>query len=522
MTAGNFASTELNMDNNDITTVASVGITNGTTNVIQVVSSTTQALEFLAEGAGYATLKCGSLDADSLTSNGITIANTADVETLNLNGSLLDKNGFSGNTLYLRSTGDGVVWNAVNTPTLSQVMMQGNVAGNNLNMDKQNFYNALTMGLASYSSPKEIELQMNDTTPETLDIKSRSVGIYTPANINCNLVNGTNINFRPSYDYYVAKNGSDSNPGSVLSPFLTIQKAIDVCETFTDGVPRVVNVLTGSYVENLTLSKSRISIVGQGQSSRPDVGSSITGTITITISSGNSDLNNNNIYFSNLLINGQFEDNTSGTSVPHRIFFNQCQLYANNRVLYLHPSGDYRAFVSNCVISNDNTSATDPIVECNSTSTGMVSFTSNQITSKGTSQNVFKLSGSCRTDTYAQNILTSDSVGTNVAIAIFVHNSTATITLGQNAFVYSSAGAKRNADTAAGIFMNSTGGSLVIANNIFSLTGLPSGEHAVQNNSVGGVVIYGGNISTSSAAGTSAHDISGTNNSTKFAMTAVQ
>jgi hypothetical protein len=98
-------------------------------------------------------------------------------------------------------------------------------------------------------------------------------------------------------------------------------------------------------------------------------------------------------------------------------------------------------FVSNCVISNDNTSATDPVVECYSSSTGMVSFTSNQITSKGTSQNVFKLSGSCRTDTFAQNIFTSDSTGTNVAVAIFVHSSTAVITLGQNAFVYSSSGA---------------------------------------------------------------------------------
>lgn len=350
-------------------------------------------------------------------------------------------------------------------------------------------------------------------------------GFTTAGNVTCALVNGVAPEFKPTYNYFVSKGGNDTDGlGSILSPYLTIQKAISVCEAFTDGVPRVVNVAAGAYTENLTLTKSRISIVGQGQSSRPDVGTAIYGTITITIASGNSDLNNNNIYFSNFLINGLFEDNTSGTNVPHRVFFDRCQLYANDRVLYLHPAGDYRAFVSNCVISNDNTGATNPVVECYSSSTGMVSFTSNQITSKGASQNVFKLSGSCRIDTYAQNILTSDSVGTNVAIAIFVHNSTAVISLGQNAFVYSSAGAKRNSDTASGIFMNaaSAGGSLVIANNFFSLTGLPNGQNAVQNNSAAGVVIYGGNISTSSAAGTSAHDISGSNNVNKFAMTAVQ
>jgi hypothetical protein len=349
--------------------------------------------------------------------------------------------------------------------------------------------------------------------------------IDTVGNITCELVNGVATEFKPTYNYFVSKNGNDTEGlGSILSPYLTIQKAISVCEAFTDGVPRVVNVLAGSYVENLTLTKSRISIVGEGQSSRPDVGTSISGTITITIASGNSDLNNNNIYFSNFLINGLFEDNTSSTSYPHRVFFDRCQLYANNRVLYLHSAGDYRAFVSNCVISNDDTSATDPVVECYSSSTGMVSFTSNQITSKGTSQNVFKLSGSCRTDTFAQNIFTSDSVGTNVAIAIFVHSSTAVITLGQNAFVYSSSGAKRNSDTASGIFMNaaSAGGSIVLANNVFGLTGLPLGQNAVQNNSAAGVVIFGGNISTSSAAGTSAFAISGTQNVTKFAMTTVQ
>ena len=428
---------------------------------------------------------------------------------------------------------------AISTPTLAQVLAVGS-DGNQVDIsncgsitansfvtagDVQSTSVTVLSGLATIaglSSAGVARATSLDIRTSTNTLKAQ---IDASGNITCGTVNSVKPEFKPTYDVYVAKGGNDTTgTGSILAPYLTIQKAITICEAFSDGIPRVVNVAAGSYTENLTFTKSRISIQGQGQSSHPDIGTSIYGTITIAITSGNSDLNNNNIYFSGFLINGQVEDSTASVSYPHRVFFDHCQLYANNRVLYVHPSGDFRVFVSNCVISNDNTSATDPVVECYSSSTGMVSFTSNQITSKGTSQNVFKLSGSCRTDTFAQNIFTSDSTGTNVAVAIFVHNSTAVITLGQNAFVYSSSGAKRNADTASGIFMNaaSAGGSIVLVNNVFGLTGLPLGQNAVQNNSSAGVVIFGSNVSTSSNAGTSAFAISGTLNVNKFAMTSVQ
>jgi len=425
------------------------------------------------------------------------------------------------------------------TPTLAQVLAAG-ADGNQVEIsncgsitansfvtagDVQSTSVTVLSGLATIAGLSSAGVARATSLDIRTDTNTLKAQITADGNITCGTVNAVKPEFKPTYDVYVAKGGNDTTgTGSILAPYLTIQKAITICEAFSDSVPRVVNVAAGSYAENLTITKSRISIVGEGQSSRPDVGTSISGTVTITIASSNSDLNNNNIYFSNFLINGQIEDNTASVSYPHRVFFDRCQLYANNRVLYVHPSGDFRVFVSNCVISNDNTTATDPVVECYSSSTGMVSFTGNQITSKGTSQNVFKLSGSCRTDAFAQNIFTSDSTGTNVAIAIFVHNSTAVITLGQNAFVYSSSGAKRNADTASGIYMNaaSAGGSIVLVNNVFGLTGLPLGQNAVQNNSSAGVVIFGSNVSTSSNAGTSAFAISGTLNVNKFAMTAVQ
>jgi len=283
----------------------------------------------------------------------------------------------------------------------------------------------------------------------------------------------------------------------------------------------VIHVSAGSFTENLAFSKSRISIKGEGVGSHPDTGSAIYGNITITIADGNSDLNNNNITLSGFLIVGLVEDNTT-LDRPHRLILDSCHIYGNTRCLYTHPVFDYRVFVSNCVISNDSLVSTDPLVQC--AGLGMVSFTQTQMEAKGASQIVFKLSGTCRIDLFAQNILTSDSIGTNVAVAIFNHNSSQTITLGQNAFVYSSVGAKRNAETASGVFMNSTG-SLVLLSNTFSLSGMASSQMAVYSTSLSfptTIIIYGANVSTSNPLALTATGISGSQGTTKVATLSVQ
>ena len=326
---------------------------------------------------------------------------------------------------------------------------------------------------------------------------------------------------KPTYTYFVSKGGSDSGTGTLSDPFLTVQHAVNVCETAYDGTPRVINVLAGSYTETLSISKSRISIIGEGVGTHPDVGTSLYGNINILLMSGNSDLNNNNITLSGFLIVGTIDDSTTDDR-PHRLIVNNCHIYGNDRCLYMHPLYDYRVFVSNCVISNDNLTSIYPLVQCSGI--GMVSFNQTQMTAKGASQIVFKLSGTCRIDVFAQNILTSDSIGTNVAVAIFNHNSTQTITLGGNAFVYGQSGDKRNAETASGVFVNNTG-SLVLLSNTFVMTGLASSQMAVYATSLAfptTLIIFGANISTSTSAVLTATGISGTQGLTKYATQSVQ
>ena len=51
--------------------------------------------------------------------------------------------------------------------------------------------------------------------------------------------------------YYVAPAGSDSNAGSVSSPFLTIQKCLNVVQ-----VGNTCNISAGTYNESLTIKTS--------------------------------------------------------------------------------------------------------------------------------------------------------------------------------------------------------------------------------------------------------------------------
>ena len=708
MTVGNTASTDLNMDNNDITTVASIGITNGTTNVIQEVSSTSQALEFLTE-FGYATLKCDTIlseyatvgttegqqvllsnigevrcsslnipsdaltPAFSITNDGIafttkleigetladasssvgtagqllsstgtatawvdapssatptlgdvlTAGNTAST-LLDMNNNTLDNafsvytkslysvNNLEGGNIFsnnltiqdgtgtaklsitpsgslvdatlssgtagqlLSSTGTATAWvdaPVSATPTLGDVMTAGNTASTDLNMNSNDITGVVDIGCATVTATGQIKgrtiksdeeakedafsnklstfrvLQngqvfgTNGNFSEGLEITSGVVQLGTgnvymsnnkvsvseaTGNITTSgLFNGTNINYRPSYDYFVAKNGSDSNPGSILSPFLTIQKAIDVCEAFTDNVPRNINIFYGVYSQSLIISKSRIALNGANMGgSRSDSGCSINGSITIDVSSGLSDLNNNNIYFNNLLINGSITDTSS---IVHRVSIKDCYLYGTSSVLTFNPSADYRLFVDYSYLNNEDTVSTDALVSCGGT--GMVSFTSNQMTSKCKGHVV---SITCRVDTFVLNVLTNVNAGDDVLAICKLGSSvdTTAYTLGQNAFIYSSTTGKSSTAPyfSCGILMDTPAAKtnfLTIISNTFVMTGL---NNSSTNFAVTGTLIstssvyvfYGNNTAISSSIAPYSFQINSAAGFVKNALLAVQ
>jgi hypothetical protein len=471
----------------------------------------------------------------------------------------------------LSSTGTATAWvdaPVSATPTLGDVMTVGNTASTDLNMNSNDITGAVSItatGQVKGRTIKSDEESKDDafsnklstfrvqstgqvygytgTFSNGLEITSGAVQLGTgDVNMATNniivsgatgnitttgLINGTNINYRPSYDYFVAKNGNDSNPGSILSPFLTIQKAIDVCEAFTDNVPRNINIFYGVYSENLTLSKSRIAFNGTNMGgSRSDTGCSINGSITINVSSGLSDLNNNNIYFNNLLINGSISDTST---IVHRVAIKDCYLYGNSSVLTFNPSADYRLFVDYSYLNNEDTVSTDALVSC--AGSGMVSFTSNQMTSKCKGHVV---SITCRVDTFVLNVLTNVNTGADVLAICKLGSSVnnTAYTLGQNAFIYSSTTSKSSTSPyfSCGILMDTPATKtnfLTIISNTFVMTGL---NNSVTNFAVTGTLIatsnvyvfYGNNTAISTFLSPYSYQINSAGGFVKNALLAVQ
>ena len=337
---------------------------------------------------------------------------------------------------------------------------------------------------------------------------------YTLKNIQTQAINGVAPEFKSTNDYYVSKGGNDATgKGSLLSPFLTIQKAINICEALPFGNPRVIHVSSGTYTENLTISKPRISILGDGTTLNPDTGSCIAGSITINLTAGNTDMNNNNIYINGFLIDGLIEDSTA--LIVHRLFITNCYIYGLSRCLWMHCGGDYRLFVDHCSISNSALIVNYALIECSGI--GMVSLSNSKITSKSQVQICVFITGDVSVDTFAQNILTAES--THVSSSpIMMLSTTKTVSIGNCAFIYSKYSVKSNTSNASGIMMANTG-NLFVIQCFFSLMGLPAGQMAIYN--IGsGKVFYSNNTSSSSSIqyGSSASGISGTLNVNKYEL----
>lgn len=396
----------------------------------------------------------------------------------------------------------------------------------NLNMSDKNIINVNLLEIGSGGIPPiSISKANNGIIMCPLGTISGNVlEAYTDIQFNGESI----ITKDPLYDVWVSANGNASFSGSFGRPFQTIQQAVNYCETFTDGKNRTINLYSGQYTENITISKSRIAIVGANPTAnRSNTISEIIGTITINLTSGNADMNNNNICLSNIQLNAALYDITTFNS-PHRVVIKNCFLVSTDNALTMdvNSSVDYRLFIDSSTIQSSLTTSTQPLIRCNGS--GMISLINSQFIQTGI-ENVLQLNGTVRCDTMALCAYTNTSTSADAKAIVSINTSGTNIyTFGQNSFVYSSATAKSNTTTASAIYLNppiSNGNvcTLIILNNFVSLTGLPSGSDAFHTIATTGYyyILHAGNYSSSSLLGTSAHNIAGSNNTNKFSMTAV-
>ena len=87
--------------------------------------------------------------------------------------------------------------------------------------------------------------------------------------------------------FYVAKGGSDTTGnGQSYNPYLTIQKAIDMCPVGSQDVGQTIYIMPGLYVEDLSIADKNINFRGSGDTNQT-YNTTIRGNMTITSSNTN-------------------------------------------------------------------------------------------------------------------------------------------------------------------------------------------------------------------------------------------
>ena len=127
--------------------------------------------------------------------------------------------------------------------------------------------------------------------------------------------------------YYVAMNGNDaSGTGSVMSPFSTIQKAINLCTDLTKYY--TIYVAPYAYTESPTIGASispRISIIGLTNNTNSKT-VTITGTFTIAAITATGNETNNVIAFKNLTIQAATGNAINLTGQGFSLFVNNTNI----------------------------------------------------------------------------------------------------------------------------------------------------------------------------------------------------
>lgn len=130
----------------------------------------------------------------------------------------------------------------------------------------------------------------------------------------------------------VAKNGSDvTGTGAFGSPFATVQAAVDYATANIAAAEKVaIWVAPGTYSENVTITRLRTHLVGMA-SAMDNIGVHITGNVTLNPTVSLSNIYNDGITFTNILISGGGTSVlTVGGTVPYTFAGENLKLYTSH------------------------------------------------------------------------------------------------------------------------------------------------------------------------------------------------
>ena len=288
-----------------------------------------------------------------------------------------------------------------------------------------------------------------------------------------------------------ATSGGVFEDGQVLTPFSTIQKALDYINTNYDGTFYYIQLQNGVYSESFTITK-KCFIQGLGKSTYEDgVGCQITGTITVNIPT-TGDMFNTCFNLSGVLLSGYINNISNGDTCVN---LRDVYIYSSNSSILHNPSGQSRLRIQDCYFNSVNTSSTDPLLDIRS---GSYLFMSNtQFNAKGL-QSCMAFSGSSNCDTVSNCKFECSSVSASVLPIVLVSGTTsATYTFVNCGFLYSSTTDKSSNVGASGIYNATSAGNnrIVSLYNSFFLLGTDTtNNYAIKDQEYGTVkamaVIY--------------------------------
>jgi len=372
-----------------------------------------------------------------------------------------------------------------------------------------------TIGGVGFGNVNGISGLANSTIgiANTLSGNSAAVNFQTPGDViatfggvqpNSLSTIGKLARFKDTTEFFVSAQGTTAAlgaTGSVLNPFNTVQEAINAAEAISNAANIcVINLASGHYTENLTISKGYICLAGAMNTQTMNEVTEITGSVTIT-ATGASDLFNRQIGFIGLNITcgvGQLITNNSTT--PTNVWFQDCKVFVNSQ-FYVHTAGgasDARTYFSNCEIGSTAAANTSPVIQIG---IGAVELERCDITVDGNA-NALLISGTAVIQRCS--LTTLESTTANAAAAPILQITSTTLSIhffGNTTFAYTNATSKAASPSSCGIYISSgVNTTCVVLNCYFTLVGTSSstnfciGYNGVGTPSVAGAINFSSGI----------------------------
>ena len=325
-----------------------------------------------------------------------------------------------------------------------------------------------------------------------LDMSNNKIIDLAPGSTGTDGVNYNQLTFRDSTEFYVSTQGSDiSGNGSILAPYLTIQKAITSAELISSAANIcVINVASGHYTENLTFNKGYVVLNGSLQGQNADEVCEINGSISIACVGAN-DVFNRQVAFQGFNITmtaGQNCTNTSSSS--HTVSFQDCGIFVNSAFYVSSATApDMRTYFTNVDIASTASANVATVI---TTNVGLVEMERVDLTVDG---NAIGIAIAGTSNLTRCSLSTFENTNTAVILKPLINITSSTTTahsLAITSFLFTSAVAKTNSSALA--IASSINTAINMLNCFFSLAGTSnSTNNCISYNGIGSPTIAGVN-----------------------------